>query len=598
MLILRNYFGLVLLIALCGISNLSFSKRSNVTNNIEALELKVKDRPNDIDLKFKLFDAYLQADVNPEFEKELIAMIRSTSTSKSHRAKAYLLLSRTKKSQQDAKAALNFNLKAERAFTELKDSEGFVESQVQLIEFYRWLGEYDKAEKYYYRALQVVNRDKINNPKILNRLYHRFAAVLNETSRRMTSLKYSLKAIEIASKLNDFDALATSYNEMGYTYKNLENVQKSLENYELAEKMWMKIGNHVAAANVRLNILEIKIHNELISASKKIEELNHLEVFIDSLQVSDFKLRILQMKRTYYHHTFQWEKAFFAEQKYQEQKFNELNKRNTAEINKISAAFNNERLAKENSLILSEKRKKESQLFWAVILGVFIAVTLLIVFMLWQKLKKSYNVLKIKEQQKSILIQEVHHRVKNNLQFVKSMIEMQMSEDENLKSNSGDGLRDVSARIDAMSLVHEMLYVEKDQFGVNVNHYLQRLMDSVAVLFESQKKVQFHIDVPTDEIQIDRAVSIGIICAELFNNSVKHAFRGKLNAEFTIVLSLNNDFYELNIFDNGGQIKFSHEQVEQVSLGMRIIDMFSRQLKGKYTINKEKGYHYCLSFPK
>lgn len=590
-----------MVIAFCCISNPSFSKLSTSTAKIDALKSKVNSNPTDVDSKFELYSAYYKAEFYSELEKELLKLIANKSTSKTHLAKAYLLLSQTKKGQRDAKEALRFNLKAESTFVELKDSEGFVESQVQLIEFYRWLGEYDNAERYYYRALYVVNRDKINNPRILNRLYHRFAAVLNETNRRNTSLKYSLMAIEIATKLKDYDALATSYNELGYTYKNIENVQKSLENYELADKMWMKTENHVAAVNVRLNILEIKIHNDLISPDTKIKELNLLEFFIDSLKVIDFKVRLLEMKRTYYHHTFQWEEAFFAERKVQDEKYNELYERNNAEINKINASFNNERLERQNTIILTEKRTKENQLFWVFMLGIFITLVLIIVFTLWQLLRKSHKDLIIKEQQKTVLIQEVHHRVKNNLQFVKSMIEMQLNEDQHLKSNSGDGLRDVSARIDAMSLVHEMLYVEKDQFGVNVNHYLQRLMDSVSLLFESDEKIHFNIDVPTDEIQIDRAVSIGIICAELFNNSVKHAFNNQnSNSEFSISLILNKGDYELNVFDNGVISTTQNTSTEDgnESLGMRIIDMFSRQLRGKYTINKQKGYHYCLIFQK
>jgi two-component sensor histidine kinase len=201
-----------------------------------------------------------------------------------------------------------------------------------------------------------------------------------------------------------------------------------------------------------------------------------------------------------------------------------------------------------------------------------------------------------KDEQKNILIAEIHHRVKNNLQYVRSMLEMQLSivAEEKDKHN----LEDVSRRIQAMSLVHEMLYNKEETTGINLSEYLNQLFQYLLIGFSSSNQPKLQIAIPPIEVSISEATSLGIVCAELFNNSVKYAFINHPNPLFVLDVALNQDTIILLVKDNGENfsVPSNSQDKNRQKLGLRIIDIFARQLKATYQIDKEKGYRFELRY--
>lgn len=195
-----------------------------------------------------------------------------------------------------------------------------------------------------------------------------------------------------------------------------------------------------------------------------------------------------------------------------------------------------------------------------------------------------------------MLIAEIHHRVKNNLQYVRSMLEMQLSivSEEKDKQN----LEDVSRRIQAMSLVHEMLYNKEETTGINLSEYLNQLFQYLLIGFSSSNQPKLQIAIPPIEVSISEATSLGIVCAELFNNSVKYAFINHPNPLFDLDVELKNDTIILLVKDNGENfsVPSNSQDKNRQKLGLRIIDIFARQLKATYQIDKEKGYRFELRY--
>lgn len=184
------------------------------------------------------------------------------------------------------------------------------------------------------------------------------------------------------------------------------------------------------------------------------------------------------------------------------------------------------------------------------------------------------------------LLKEVHHRVKNNLQFIGAMLQMQIKNEDDTKKKSV--LNTTARRINAMSLVHEMLY-KKDQVAhISVYGYLTELISTIGSEFYNNtnktNNIKYKINIANLYLNITDCVAIGMITSELISNSKKYAFDNIKNPIIAIQLALSKDAKSLTyeISDNGNG--FAMEHIKE-GLGMRLIGIFSTQLKGIYNLN-------------
>jgi two-component sensor histidine kinase len=211
--------------------------------------------------------------------------------------------------------------------------------------------------------------------------------------------------------------------------------------------------------------------------------------------------------------------------------------------------------------------------------------------MLGEELENSTVSLKEKEQ----LLKEVHHRVKNNLQIISSLLNLQS---ENIVDETFLGLiRESKNRISSMALIHEMLYASKDLSKVKIKDYITKLSQSVYRSFYTVKhNVLFNYEIDEDlHFEIDRMIPIGLILNEIISNSLKYAFPQK---EGTVAISLhkNGNEYTLQAGDNGVGFSDDFDYMNSKSLGMQLIHMLSEQLGGKVKVSNKNGIRYTLTF--
>lgn len=203
-------------------------------------------------------------------------------------------------------------------------------------------------------------------------------------------------------------------------------------------------------------------------------------------------------------------------------------------------------------------------------------------------------------EEKEILLQEVYHRVKNNLQVISSLLTLQ---ELNIKDPAAaDALRESKHRVLAMSLIHEKLYQVTDLSKVNVRDYIQNL---VIHLFKSYSqepgKVQLKMEVKEIFLDINTSIHLGLIINELVSNSLKHAFPGKKKGMIEVYLGKSNKEEDKNILiirDNGVGIAESVDWRCASSLGMQIIHSLVKQLHGDIAIDKKDGAAFTIRFKK
>jgi two-component sensor histidine kinase len=213
--------------------------------------------------------------------------------------------------------------------------------------------------------------------------------------------------------------------------------------------------------------------------------------------------------------------------------------------------------------------------------------------MLGDELKTSTISLKEKEQ----LLKEIHHRVKNNLQIVSSLLSLQSENvlDEKFLSL----IRDSKNRINSMALVHEMLYASKSLEKISVSEYIGRLSNSLQRSMASpDSEIKIDRDIPSDILfEIDRIIPLGLILNEIISNSFKYGFPETKKGTIYIRLEPQKSGHLLSVSDDGVGLPEDFDIDKSTSLGMQLIQMLCDQIDGKLTIRSEKGVHFNIAFP-
>lgn len=199
--------------------------------------------------------------------------------------------------------------------------------------------------------------------------------------------------------------------------------------------------------------------------------------------------------------------------------------------------------------------------------------------------------------EKEVLLKEIHHRVKNNMQVITSLLSLQSSfiEDESVK----EIFKNSQYRINSMGMVHEMLYQSDDLSKINYGSYLKRLIEGLIVAMKGHSSlICSELDVPNISLNIDTAIPLGLIVNELVTNALKYAFPEEQKGKIFVKLScLSYPNFKLEIGDDG--IGFLSKDILKTtkSLGLMLVSRLAIQLKGSIKhLNTEKGTHYVLLF--
>ena len=199
-------------------------------------------------------------------------------------------------------------------------------------------------------------------------------------------------------------------------------------------------------------------------------------------------------------------------------------------------------------------------------------------------------------EEKQLLLKEIHHRVKNNLQVIISLLNLQSRyiTDPAIMSV----ITESQHRVKAMALVHEQLYQTRRFAVIHFKEYTQSLTSNLMSTFKVPlQKVEMIIDM--DEsiwINIDSAIPLGLIISELVSNSLKYAFPDSRNGRIEISLVTDNTGYVLIVGDNGIGIPDTFSWEETRSLGLRLVRMLTRQISGTITRIPGEGTRFCIEF--
>ena len=197
--------------------------------------------------------------------------------------------------------------------------------------------------------------------------------------------------------------------------------------------------------------------------------------------------------------------------------------------------------------------------------------------------------------EKNVLLKEIHHRVKNNLQLVSSLLNLQANKINN--EGFSNAIKSSQDRIRSMAIVHEKLYQSKYLSEVNIKSYFDALIEEKSKV-TSNKDINFSLEIPNVAFTIDKVIPIGLLINEMITNSYKHAFNSSNDNTIKIQLVIKaNDEGILKYEDNGTGLRQDYRVANPHSMGMDLIESFVDQLDGKLDLKSTtKGLAYTINF--
>jgi two-component sensor histidine kinase len=198
--------------------------------------------------------------------------------------------------------------------------------------------------------------------------------------------------------------------------------------------------------------------------------------------------------------------------------------------------------------------------------------------------------------EKELLLQEVHHRVKNNMTVVHSLLELQSKHIHD--ERDGEMFRESMNRIKSMAMIHEKLYQAKDLANIDFSAYLKHMINNIFMSYGlTYDQVMLKVDVKDVTLGIDAAIPCGLIINELVSNSLKHAFPENMKGEVIVALIENDkNAFELTVRDNGIGIPDSIDVRAADTLGINLVTALVNQLQGTLEMKREQGTEFHIIF--
>ncbi|WP_439483820.1 tetratricopeptide repeat-containing sensor histidine kinase [Cyclobacterium plantarum] len=270
--------------------------------------------------------------------------------------------------------------------------------------------------------------------------------------------------------------------------------------------------------------------------------------------------------------------------------FNKETEQKTATLKAALELAQKENTIKQQSIDLAQQKKKAT--YWYVG-SILLFVFILVLFRGYRIIKKKNHLLEIQNKEKSFLVRETHHRIKNNLQVVSSLLSLQSARIKDPQMLQI--MLESQTRVQSMGLVHQKLYQGKNLACIEMKDYFSKLGEEIVYSFGAGNKVNLTCDMKPMELDIVKAIPIGLIVNELITNSLKYAFPKTGSGQITIQLEKINHSLKLHYRDDG--VGFREKNPDSpAGFGAQLIQLLSSQLNGEIEKINHKGTYFLLTF--
>jgi two-component sensor histidine kinase len=454
--------------------------------------------------------------------------------------------------------ALEYHKEALDIFQKINNKRGIAGSLTNIGNAYKKQGKYDSALVYLNRSLII--KKELGDKAMLASTLDLLGEVSLLQHNYVKAEDFFLQSMKLKQEVEDPKGKATTLNNLGSLYLQWEKYDQATTALDEARA----IAHDIGAKSVLLNNYKITI--DVYKAKNDYKQVAHYYDLYTTLNAE-----------------------LFNEQK-------------TKALNELQIQYQTEKNEQKIEL-MSEQEKSQAavvskQLTLIVSLaigGILLIIIVLISLKAYRSGKKANRQSLVIIEQKQTMLRELHHRVKNNMQVLSSLLNLQRQrlQDEPTK----EAIKAVEHRLNAMLLIHQDLYGDKVDSQVNLAEYIKKLVDNLLFSFGySAEEVKVNLSAETIFLDADKALSLGFICNEVVSNSFKHAFAKTNHPQLNILLKKENENIHLSVGDNGSGIMIDPEKTN--SFGLRLIQMFITDLQGTINIvSDQQGSRFEFSIP-
>lgn len=503
--------------------------------------------------------------------------------------------------------ALNYYIEALKIYEETKDSLYIGISMNNIAACYQFREKPKETIDYYESALTVFR--KIKNEQWIANVSYNLSSQLTKQKNFKKAYQNSVLALETFRKLKD------KYSE-GLVYTQLGTINLDQEIYDVAIAYFTKSNKLISLEDdpiaVGINYENLGSAYTALGNYKEAEKnlLRGTDIF-KKHQSLEHLTKTLEIAKTLYERWGKFEEAFIYSEEYRKMKDSLFNATKDERLLETIKKYDLDKKEQQISLLKTQNELKdlriksanEERLFYSLgILGLIIIAG--IGFYLYQTKKKSSEELTRKNEiisqalaEKEDLMREIHHRVKNNLQVVSSLLSIQSRHVSDRQVI--EAIKEGQNRVKTMGLIHQNLYQDNDLRGVNMKNYVQKLTKNLFSSYNIEPdKIQLKTDISSSNLDVDTVVPLGLIINELVTNSLKYAFTEKNSGEIFVKLHENNEKLMLEVSDNGKGLPEGFDIQKLNSMGFQLVQNFVRKLSAELTIQSENGTKISISIPK
>ena len=508
---------------------------------------------------------------------------------KKGQAKTYFKMAWVHRKNGELDKALQKDLDGLKIMEAINDKAGICDAMTRVSEDLTTQNRLKEALEYAENAIVIAEKNNLTSEKFF--VNFNAGNVAMSSLNFQKSLQFYNKALIIAKAQNmGLPSLADITNSRGNAYKRLGKLNEALQDYQNCMK-YAKASNYQNAINAttaNLGEVNILLGNYKEALGYQLETVRLQEADNDSSNLVENYHHL----STIYANLGDYKSALTYKQKAYSLRDSIASSESDAKMSEMLTKYETKK--KEETISSQKNTISQQKLIKSLFIGLAVLLfgLLILGFKSYQSRAKKNNLLATKNEENELLLKEIHHRVKNNLEVVSGLLALQSSQIDD--QSTKDAMQESQNRVNSIGIVHQKLYQGTNLGAVEMKDYVLNLSESILDSFGATGKVDLELAMENLDLDIDTAVPLGLIINELITNTVKYAFPNNLNGKLTIKLEKQpNNILHLVVSDNGVG---KSGKIHGTGFGGQLISLLTNQLNGTMTEENQNGTTVIFNF--
>ncbi len=476
-------------------------------------------------------------------------------------------------------------------------------------ELYTLQNDFDNAKSHFLKAIKSA---RINNRRgSLSNYYISFASMYEEYAQLDSALLY----IRLANNILEENGNAYASSRLKIQYARLIRASRSpdsaLKILQPAIKIMeaRKMAKELPKAYLELAICHLLLDQHLKAKQnflKSYETSKSMSTVVTQKTALEYLYKLaksagkLSLSQNYLEELRQIELKIYNKE--QTRKLAQAQAEHEYEVlRKKEEALAAQRFEFANTQYEKELQSEKVKLRLMAIIGLIVLFASGLLLYAWMDNKKKNKLLIVQKEalekrdaEKELLLREIHHRVKNNLQVISSLLDLQTMRSPSEQATKQ--LKEGQSRVKSMALIHQKLYQQENLSTVDFSEYLTSISSFIKSTFLTEGECHISINAQNCNLDIDRAIPLGLIANELLTNAFKYGKVADRPLMISIEMTENDSTFNFIVQDNGPGMSSDNEMLKPKSLGMRIVKRLTKQLNGTLEYSFDSGAKFELLF--